>query len=526
VNAIRDAWSQTAAASRLAVDLPRFFRNPIDPDRCADLVRQKLRVRDERFLAVARKTIFTNARSPYSRLLRSAGCEWGDLARMVRSDGLDEAMHTLARRGVYVTSAELKGRRSIRRGSLQFSPRPGDFENPLIRPHMYFPTSGSTGSSRLLGRTLAERSEYALINVLGLRAHGVTNPVVVSWRLAPLTILDYGAVGWRTVGWFNPVSHTTPAVRAWQLLFVTLARMGGVRVPLLRSMPLAQPDRMLDWLVPRLAEHSEIVVLGYCSTIVRTALAATDRGLALHGVCFQPVGEPYTRERHAAIVATGARSIPQFGAMEHGSMSAGCAHPRSADDVHIATYRVAVIRRGPDLHGDDAGALAITTIDPTTPTVMFNTDLGDDADVVTRDCGCLMGHTGLTQHVLNIRPFERLTSEGVTFEGADIVAILERDLPAHCGGGPTDYQLAEEQSVDGRPRLVLRVHPRLGAPDVERIRTRFLNVIGAAGLANRHASHVLREAGTVEVVSQAPIATVVGKIPPFVPLAAVRARED
>ena len=69
------------------------------------------------FLRFAETMIFAAPDSPYRALLRNAGCAYGDLERMLRADGLDGALRSLASNGVYLTVHELKGRVPIVRGS-------------------------------------------------------------------------------------------------------------------------------------------------------------------------------------------------------------------------------------------------------------------------------------------------------------------------------------------------------------------------------------------------------------------------
>ena len=45
---------------------------------------------------------------------------------------------------------------------------------------------------------------------------------------------------------------------------------------------------------------------------------------------------------------------------------------------------------------------------------------------------------------------------------SDLVPALEQALPAAFGGGPTDYQLVEDQSGAGLAQLCLLIHPRVG----------------------------------------------------------------
>jgi hypothetical protein len=53
----------------------------------------------------------------------------------------------------------------------------------------------------------------------------------------------------------------------------------------------------------------------------------------------------------------------------------------------------------------------------------------------------------------------------MAFLDADLLRVLEEVLPARLGGGPVDYQLLEEETEEGRPRLRLLIHPRVGPLD-------------------------------------------------------------
>jgi hypothetical protein len=54
----------------------------------------------------------------------------------------------------------------------------------------------------------------------------------------------------------------------------------------------------------------------------------------------------------------------------------------------------------------------------------------------------------------------------------------EKLLAARFGGGPTHYQLVEEQAPDGRPRLRLLVDPAVGPVDPEAVAAAFLRAVG------------------------------------------------
>jgi len=144
--------------------------------------------------------------------------------------------------------------------------------------------------------------------------------------------------------------------------------------------------------------------------------------------------------------------------------------------------------------------------------VLLNVSMGDRAVVTQRRCGCPMEALGWTTHMHSIRSFEKLTAAGVTFLDADLIRVLEEVLPTKFGGGPTDYQLLDEESADGKPRVRLLVHPRLGPMDPAQVRQTFLDAIGAGSGVERVMMLVWRDAGLPSVEREAPRITGGGKI--------------
>jgi hypothetical protein len=100
----------------------------------------------------------------------------------------------------------------------------------------------------------------------------------------------------------------------------------------------------------------------------------------------------------------------------------------------------------------------------------------------------------------------------MTFLDTDLIRVLEEVLPARFGGAPTDYQLVEEEREDGRPRLRLLVHPRIGPVDADALADAFLSAIGS-GSGGEHVMALLwREARLLRVERQPPLAGPSGKI--------------
>lgn len=74
-----------AALLRLARDLPAFLRTPVTLAEAHDRVRERLTAREARFLSVVDRTMYGHPGNPYLRLLRAAGCEFGQLLCIARS---------------------------------------------------------------------------------------------------------------------------------------------------------------------------------------------------------------------------------------------------------------------------------------------------------------------------------------------------------------------------------------------------------------------------------------------------------
>lgn len=110
-------------------------------------------------------------------------------------------------------------------------------------------------------------------------------------------------------------------------------------------------------------------------------------------------------------------------------------------------------------------SLLLTTLLPTSPKILLNTEIGDHGVLDTRRCGCRLGRLGFDQHLHTIRSFEKLTGGGVTFRTADLHHVLEDVLPRRFGGTLADYQLLEEQDPHGLPRYRLVVSPEVGPVD-------------------------------------------------------------
>jgi hypothetical protein len=206
--------------------------------------------------------------------------------------------------------------------------------------------------------------------------------------------------------------------------------------------------------------------------------------------------------------------VPSYSTIEAGNIGYGCLAPEASDDIHLLDDLHAVIQVEPDaIDGPlPGGALLVTSLRPVSPLVLLNVSLGDRATMTRRACGCPMERLGWMTHLHTVRSFEKLKAGGMTFLDTDVIRILEETLPARFGGAPTDYQLVEDETEDGRPRLRLFVHPSVGPIDRDAVAGAFLAALGAGSGAERVMARLWQEGCFVGAERAAPRTTVVGKI--------------
>ncbi|PYJ60623.1 MAG: hypothetical protein DME24_08835, partial [Verrucomicrobia bacterium] len=160
-----------------------------------------------------------------------------------------------------------------------------------------------------------------------------------------------------------------------------------------------------------------------------------------------------------------------------------------------------------------------TTVLFESPKLLLNVGMGDHGTVCTRSGTCAFSQSGFDTHISNIRSYEKLTGEGVTFVDTDFIRIIEKELPGRFGGQSTDYQLIEEEDGKGLNRLRLLVSPRLGPLEEEGIARAFIELLRGSEQSPeswaQSGSVMWKQAGTVRVSREYPMPTRSGKILPF-----------
>jgi hypothetical protein len=215
-----------------------------------------------------------------------------------------------------------------------------------------------------------------------------------------------------------------------------------------------------------------------------------------------------------AIEQTGAVWRPVYGSTEAGLIGRACQKPVDGSDVHFFKDALGLIQRDRLVPGTDieVPAFLLTSLLPTTPKLLLNVESDDYGIVETRSCGCPHEACGLTEHIREIYSFSKLTGEGVTLVGSEMVRILEDVLPARFGGSALDYQLMEEEDTQGFTRLTLLISPRVQLADEQALTDTMLAELRRSSTAADLAREIWSQAHTIRVKRAEPFWTGRGKL--------------
>jgi hypothetical protein len=519
--------SQIPAFIRYLAGLPRFLRRQITLSDAEALVRRGFEQREDNFLLLMERGVYGHPGSPYAWLLRQARCEFGDLRTLVRQRGLETALRQLRAEGVSVSFEEMKGRVPLVRNGESLAVTPASFRNPHLRSAYESESGGSTGKGTRVEHDLDHLAIRSAHLLLTYHAHGSLHLPFAVWRgVLPdgsglNNILSGAHHGRMPVKWFSP---TVPGAPAPALRFrlatygtVIAGRLAGVPFPWPEMVPIEQAIVIVRWAREMIETCGGCQINAPVSRALRIAVAAREAGIDLTGAVFVIAGEPATPAKVAGILASGASCYTTYGFVEAGRVAMGCARPSSSNDLHILTDAFAVLpfpRRVPGMDVE-VDALNITSLLLTTPQILLNTEMDDYGIVEERRCGCPLDRFGYHLHVRDIHSFRKLTGEGVTLVGGEIIDIMERVLPARFGGSALDYQLMEEEDERGFTRLSLLVSPQIPLTDENAVVETILSELRASSVMADAARGIWAQAGTLRVQRRQPVWTGHGKLLPL-----------
>lgn len=501
------------------------MRHPLTSAEAETYFTARLHVREQAFLAMLERAVYPHASSPYRALLANAGIDLRDAAQLVDEHGLEGALARLHDAGVYVTLDEFKGRRPIERNGLALDVRPQDFDNPVVNATLVGSTGGSRGAARRVMTDFEHRNDQAAGHRLFLDVFGVGDQPVAIWRSAPPGTGLSGILGLVRAGrlverWFSLTKmELRPAVVkevGLATYTILMSRLCGTFFPFPEHVPVADPRPIVDWLAEKRRNGTPALLATSPSSAARVCLAAERDGVDISGTFFRLGAEPYTEGKAEVIMRVGATAASNYGMAECGRIGIGCAAPQAVDDHHVLTSDVALVQRrqAVGLGNAEVDALLLTTLRPNAPKLMLNVETDDYGKLEQRECGCALGALGFAWHLSGIRSYEKLTTNGMTFLGSDVIDALEHELPARFGGSATDYQLVERE-VAGVTQVSLVIHPSIGEVDEQAAVESLLRALGEGETYKSAMVAVWRGGETVRVERREPYVTGGGKILPL-----------
>jgi hypothetical protein len=447
---------------------------------------------------------------------------------MVKDRGLDSTLTALRAAGVFVTFEEFKGRTPIVREGRVFPVTDRDFDNPFLKPDYVSLSGGSTGAGSRVHHELDFLADLTPGFLLTHEAHGVLDQPAAVWRgILPdgsglaviLRMIQWGQIPEK---WYIPVAPTELGIG--QLKFrlashytVMLARAAGTPIPWPETVPIPDAHVIAHWAAATIARHGACLVNSVASRGLRVAMAAREAGLRLEGATFMIAGEPITPAKARGITETGAKYFTDYGFSEGGRLGVGCARPSSSNDLHFTSGVCGLIQWPRQVPGMNVTvpAFNVTSLLPSAPKILLNAESDDYGVVEDRRCGCPLDLPGLRRHICDVRSFRKLTGEGVTLVGSDMLHILEDVLPSRFGGSPLDYQLHEEEDRDGLTRLSLVISPRVPIPDEATVVTAVLEAMTRESVGADAARKIWSQAGTLRIRRAEPVVTGRGKLMPL-----------
>lgn len=511
--------------SRFCLGLRRFLKEKITFVDARQIIKERLEQREENFLKIMKRGIFEYKKSPYLPLLKLSKYEYRDIEKLVFKCGLEETLKILKEDGVYYTIEEFKGKKAAIRKGEKFIVKEKDFDNPYIAPSY---ERRSSGSRRAGTRVMADfdfLSKVAIHNGFIIDLWNLSKAPFIILRAAfPYSpgisgTLRFSKFGIYPISWISLIEENNiplslkSKLGVFYILF--MGKIFGAKFPWPKFVNLKDIPKVLVFIKNVLREYRECCIFANISSSIRICLAAKEMGIDLSGVKFHGGGEPLTLTRRNEIESSGAKFILNYAFTEVGLAGSLCPHASSVDDIHLFKDFLALISYHREVRDSYINAFLFTTLLVSSPKILLNVENGDYGIIETKRCGCPYEDIGLNTHIHNIRSFEKLTGEGMTFYGTDLIRLIEEILPAKFGGNSLDYQLVEEEDERGIIHLIVFVSPKVGSIDERSFIKTIHDELKKGGDSQKVMTEVWSQAGTIKVKRNYPILTKTNKLYPL-----------
>ncbi len=506
---------------RFFLELPSFLKDTMSFDESMEIIKERLKNREENFLKLLKKGIFENKKSPYLKLFKLSRCGYEDVERMVRRDGLEAALHSLREDGVYLSLEEFKGKRAVERRGVSFEFTDRDFINPCITSFYRVKSGGSRSLGTKTEINLEFLKKRSVYYPLMIKMFGLEDSALGIWFPGPplgaglIPFLQFAKAGKVADKWFTPTQlYFSRKIGLRIMSFIMSAQ--NKRFPYPQYTSIAGLHHVLDWMSGAKRSHKGLVFLTYPSLAVRICELAAEKKIDIANTKFWLVGEPISEAKAGVIQSQMCSIIPIYAFMELGLLAFGCPDRQYVESVHLAKDTLAMIqhKRYIPALSTHLDVFLFSSIMPSSPKILLNIENGDYGIVDKKPCGCIAGEIGLDIQIRDIQSFEKLNAEGMTLFVSDFIPILENILPKKFGGGPLDYQLFEEETQT-RTVINLIVSPRVGNIDEGAVIAVILSELRKKTNAASQMAELLSDAGAFKVKRAHPQWTQGSKIYPL-----------
>ena len=368
---------------------------------------------------------------------------------------------------------------------------------------------------------LSARSHYdrIMFEILGVQ----DQPMALWYPALPAStgignILRYARTGIVPKRWFEiPAAGSGMQgleSRLATFLIVRMARMAGTRVPRPEKISNDSGEEIAGQIIQWLDEYGGCVFQSYVSGAVRVARELSGKRDDLDGLLMIVGSEPLTEAKRRGMESRGARIYSRYMATEIGTIAMGCGNPETIDELHLMSDMVAAVQEDGVIEGE-TGPLYFTALDRVMPKVMLNVQLGDMAVVHSRQCGCPFEDLGFSTHLSHVRSHSRHTGEGMALSASRLEGIINDVLVPVYGGSSVDYQWFEMENDDGVTRVEIRVSPRIGEVDEDRLMQDLINELLKGDEGEQLMTRIWVQTGVLSVVRKEPESTGKGKNVPL-----------
>jgi len=502
-----------------------FLHEKISLSECQDIIKEGITYREEFFLSFIKKTIYENKKSPYLELLKLSHIGYEDIKRMVSRTGIEEALKVLKDEGVYITYEEFKKEKEVIRKGKAFTFKKEDFLNPFLDRLGKVYSGFSSGAPTKIDFSIEYLMQRLIHEAVVFDLHKFTEAPLGVWlptvpAVTALYPMRLQKIGVSPEIWFSQFRSPNEDLFLHKRMFFIMKghlwrSFVGARWPRAKYVSLRDAYIVTNWAANMIKRYSKCSIQTFVSSAVRICAVAKEKGLNIAGTKFSLAGESLTERKRKEIEEAGCKIIISYYFTEGGIAGCSCDNPENkADEIHFFKDNFAVIQNLREIASEKINLFLFTCFYQGCPIIMLNMENGDYGVIEEKRCGCSLDQYGLFDHIYNIRSYEKINCEGMTFCTSDISNIVEEEFPVQFGGSTIDYQVVEEEDKTGLTRLCIYVSPEIKNIDEEKARQILFDKLSFGG-KNSQQIKSWEEAGTVLVKRKYPLETPRGKIFPF-----------